>query len=756
MTLEWSTWKKVDNFGSFLSKSGGIREIAQDQGRRQLPPYVHWSALGPGEDEIRPEGDLTQNERLSALLLQAFGSGATEEMEWFRDFEGLRDPLPIPQHATAKNEIGLHKVPEPSRLPVVDDEETVIAAIIDVGIPLGHWRTRRMDNAQMGETRILAAWQMLGEFQQRESDVPFGRELLKGEINYLLSKHSNGNLAGELDQDAFDRATDGLMMQYPGGQSDLARRSSHGAHVLDWAAGCDPFEQGDFSKKVAIMAVNAPSAATFGAGGTFLEQFLFHAIARIVLLSDAIWEKNFGKKNLKKKGFEIVINLAFGRQASAQESFGRFRKALSTFRDTRAKGWKSVHFVMPVGNDNQEATHAILEPKTGQTLKLNWHVPPQDQSSNFVELWTEDRAEEAPLVMANLCCPFGQVDMPQPPNDRNSWFYSDLLFGGEKLVARAYLQRICASTDGEFLSAVNTKTQSSLNRQCYIFCIAPTYRPTPVKSLWKNCGQSEPSLKPTGMAGSWKVAVTNCSTAQRSCQISIQTDQSLTPSRSINRRSFFEHSAYRRFDSMGRLLDSYSFPPDSAGRVINQDIETKTPIKRHGTMLAMTANSAGACIAGYRVSDGRPAFYSSTGKGRADGSDDGTELGSGLADRGAKAERELKRAPTAAFPTEESPALFGILGAGASDGSAVAMRGTSFATPQATRCTIMDILERSASAKSVQGRLFDLASEEEERRRKGATSGDNALAKTAQDRLIEVIGAGRINSPMDRAVDRRS
>lgn len=756
MTLKWTNWEPVETYDEYL----GVPLTTEP---KQLIPYVHWSTLGPGEDDIgAPRRDDGCSANPSSLVLQGFRKDREIEKPWFQDFEGLQDPLPLPVHASSSAAEAYHELPEDSRLPELD-RKPVIIGVIDIGMPLGHWRTR----LETGRSRILAAWQMLGEFNETGSDVPFGRELLRDEIDHLLKSHSGGAQDGELDQEAFNRATDGVTMIHPGGQGDLEHQASHGAHVLDWAAGDDPFEPkpvGDpksgkaaltFRDDTRIIAVNAPSATTFGAGGTYLEQFLFHAIARIVMLSDAIWKKNFAHTPGELDGFKVVINLAFGRQAAAEQSFDRFRKALKTLTDQRKKDWERVDFIMPVGNDNQAQSNAFLEPEPELSQSLDWHIPPQDQSSNFVEIWSDDLESGTPPVTANLCSPYGSAEMQPLREERNIHFYSDLMLGGH-ILARVYAERVLADEDGRrHDSPASTLGETMRYRLSYIFCIAPTYRPTPAVYRGSLGTSDPPTYKPDGVAGQWKLSVHNASAKKRRARVLVQTDQQLTPNRTINQRSFFEHPEYRHYDSMGRVLDSYSFPPDETNGVVNQDIATDTPIRRHGTMLGMAAHGSAARIGGFRAADGRPAFYSATGRGRDSGADIDSNLNFESFD-------DVKRAPTASFPTEDSPALFGILGAGSSDGSVAALRGTSFATPQATRTVVSDILIR-AGGKSAQKRLYELAQAIEKRRAdqedihptKPPMHQYHGLRKPAILQLAEALGGGRLLVPYEREVQRR-
>ena len=87
-------------------------------------------------------------------------------------------------------------------------------------------------------------------------------------------------------------------------------------------------------------------------------------------------------------------------------------------------------------------------------------------------------------------------------------------------------------------------------------------------------------------------------------------------------------------------------------------------VTRFGTQNALATTPAVSAIAGYRHSDGRPAVYSATA---------------------AQLFPQFIGPIQAAYVTEDAPAHYGVLAAGARDGSSVAFRGTSMACAMATR-----------------------------------------------------------------------
>ena len=741
MDAAWTDWVKLGSVSEAFTqppdKSTSTIAKSGDKPARQINPYVHWAVLGPGEDDIGALEDKSTGKDASFLRLlpPPEVDPKIEEKPWFKSFVGLFDDLPIPSFAAPKPEEGRSngQVQPPDKKLPIDDQLKVIAGVIDVGMPLGHRSTRLAS----GNSRILSAWQMLGNYDPKGA-VPFGREFFRCEIDGLLRTHSGGQQDGWLDEQAFNKCTSGTNLVENGGPRDLANRASHGAHVLGALAG--PYGEGK-EETVGIIAINAPSAATFGANGTYLEQFIFHGIKRIVDVADATWKKNNpGWKPKKGKckedkdgevvdktrnGYPIVINMAFGRQSGSKDILDEFAQAIEDFVDAReCSGWAPVHFVMPAGNDNTMRSNAFLEPFPGDSTPLDWRILPQDQSSNFVEVWAPDdpsSGQRAPIELG-LAHPAVNVPMKPTPPSSDSYFFSDLV-REENILARVYFKR--HSKGVGFFGDYRTQ---------FILCVAPTFR------LARSRDETR-GVKESGTPGLWRITLRNGGTEQLGCVLSVQTDQGLTPTRSINMRSFFEHKNYVRYHENGRIMDSYSYPPDRFGRVINQDILTDTPIRRHGTMLATAATESVARIGGYQISDGRPAFYSSTGRGRKEGQDDGTNLGFDRDDK-------QKTAPTCSLPTEDSAALFGVLGQGSADGSMVALRGTSFATPQASWILINHLVRDPGSLESSGGILFGLARASEE----GRTFPPFAKAPSE---MIDVLGSGRIDRPVRPQVSRR-
>ena len=590
--------------------------------------------------------------------------------------------------------------------PKVDDlptapADTVIVGVVDTGIGLGN--SRFCD--ENGATRILAAWQQNGARPDDDPQLylPCGIELYQDGINELLKQYGGGSRGGHLREDEFNRAAGLVDLHHTFGHRELAGRTAHGTHVLDAAAGFAP-EQADpeMLRRMKIIAVNLPHRSTVGLSGTFLDYFTLFGIKRIADLSNLIWQKSGHQAPAGGlKGFPIVINLSFGKNAGTKDGLDFFSSAVRQFNKDRLEdGYTPIQLVIPVGNDNLEQGNAVMTADPGVIEEIDWRTLPEDHSSNFAEIWTEPLPNPDGLEAADIRIPIEiAVTAPgQPPAE---------LSIGKHLHHRAL---------GDFAKIycrVKVSDDNMHYRVCYLLCTAATLR------------HSKPMVM--APAGRWKIRVRNRESWRMGIYLGVQTDQSTLPYASTGLRAVFERQEYERYDeSSGRVLDTYDYPVDhEAGSRDNSPV-----LRRHGSINATAASKETVAVAGYRVSDGRPADYSATGLGRP------------IADPGRSVGDMFDRAtPSVALPSDDGPAHIGTLAAGAANGSVVPMSGTSFAAAAATRQVALKLLEVGPSPD------FDVHGWLEQE----ARLYDSDAAKRPQ---AVKVGAGRLPSLSDVIVDR--
>ena len=499
MTACWTIWKRTD----------------------ARSPYVHWfTRRQPGEQQL---GDIRSAREPDELVLAPYALPARSKSRGTQAPGLSGHGLPVPGFSLNPGMVSGEVpgwMPPAAELPggmdragkPVIDDDTVIVGVIDNGIPLGHRRWR--DAA--GKTRVLGAWQMLGDWSlAKQGWLPFGREVLAPELNRLLARYT---ACGTLDETALNTATGSLDMRHELGNRRLAQNASHGAHVLDAAAGADPQARAGSTEalvrdRVRILSVDMPSSGVFGASGTWLDDFLILAVRRVVDLADAIWEKCHprGAAPGQMTGYPVVINMSWGKQAGVKDNSEPLAAWLHALRhDRKTRGLSPVDIVMPAGNDNLERCHAILEPLAGQTQSLGWRIQPCDQSSSFAEVWAgrgNDADKSRPDVLAWMEAPGRPAAPPcAPPGDCMA--YTDLTEQG-RILARLYSEVVTDASGAE--------------RRRFVLCTPPSLR-------------LDDTALPTAPAGLWRIMVANNDARQVQCTLAIQTDQALQPTRRRNRR----------------------------------------------------------------------------------------------------------------------------------------------------------------------------------------------------------------------------
>ncbi|MHC9236764.1 hypothetical protein ACX9MO_14120 [Pseudooceanicola sp. 502str34] len=506
--------------------------------------------------------------------------------------------------------------PDPACLPPITSE-TIIAAIIDVDIGFGHRSLR----TAAGDSRVLAAWQ---QGAAPAGPLPFGRACLKQDIDAALARHSPTGPTGPLDAEAFNRSL-GLSDPLARGCDGLESRFAHGTHVLSLLAGADPARDPAFAEHVRILAVSLPPISAYGEGGGMLDEYLSYGLRWIVETYRAL---------VQASGLTVppplAVNVSFGKQAGARDAGQEWLRqvmALDTlFSETPDTPPRLTLFV-PAGNDNLSRGHAALELAPGAEAEIDWHLQPEDETSNIVEIWSDGRPGD-PVPLALDLVPPGQgpqgFTAAQP--DQNGG-QSRALTGG---AGRIYCDAVTAP-DGAL-------------RHRHQICLAPT-RPG--------------ATGVTAPAGRWRLRLRNAGPAPLRLRAHIQSDQATLPGLRRARHSYFDHPAYQPHDSLGAAADSYAY--DASAR----DLDGPDPLHRHGTLNAYAVTEGAISVGGFRVSDGRPAGYSATGAAA-------TAIGG-------------HPGPDLLLPSEDGPAHFGILAEGATDGATLALRGTSFSCACAAR-----------------------------------------------------------------------
>lgn len=683
------------------------------------PPYVHWrrdrepdlEASDGALDSL--DVSLLSPEFLASLQLffgaAASGSSLTtaagdrSEQDVIKDviekLAGSQATLFLPayvQHTPNGENGGL---PPATDLPEPPPAEAVIVGVIDTAVPLCHRRQRFAD----GKTRILAAWQQQGRSTGTQTYLPFGRELYSGEIDSLIS--TNSSPSGKVDDQAFNEAAGLVEMRDPLGHRGLTRRVAHGAHMLDVAAGFNPHNPevehpvtvGDEElKRLPVMVVNLPTRRVLGLSGSFLEYFIILGIGRIIALSDLLFSKLSEDDRKGRTGYRIVINLSFGMHAGPRDGFGPLPSVVTAINLVR-KHLKlpEIDVIMPAGNDNlkQGFASVALNPPSKPETTCALRVQPEDQSSNFLEFYVEPLDGAGPLqpgeVSVGIKPPRG-APLPLVPFQTRSFRE----FG--TLVSRLYCDEVVGGGQP---------------RLRFVLCTAPSFARAAAVTM--------------APAGRWQISVRSTRSVQVTC--SVQSDQSARPNAATSRRPYLDDPSYRVYDDVGRIIDAYSYRKGEQA----VDLDTGALVRRHGTMNTFASSREIAAVGGFRLSDGKPVPYSGTAPRRPPTAN--------------PIFRPFARyEPTAAMPCERSAAHRGRLGAGARDGSVVALRGTSVSAAEATRLVALTLVGAGGIGPDARQILFNAAM---------ASDGQDTTNPQSEVRLPKV-GAGRVRPADSGRLDR--
>ncbi|WP_298975814.1 hypothetical protein [uncultured Roseobacter sp.] len=601
------------------------------------------------------------------------------------------------------------------------DQDTILAAIIDVDIGFGHRRFRD----ENGGSRVLASWQQSDKWVDRLHDrdklLPFGRTRFKDEIDGCLCDNSQNGLKSQLDEWAFNHQMGLADLRRQSANKGLLKGFAHGTHVLGLFGGVDPALATDkkFARRVKFLVVNLPPNAVYGEGGAFLDYFLGYGLHWVTEMYGRLM-----KQIAPAKPTPLVANISFGKQAGPKDEQQAFVRSLveinaalkTNLEDevpSASRAMEMLNIFMPAGNDNLSRGHASCTLNPGEDRGLDWVILPDDQSSNFVEIWAETkdpdtsrRLKSSPLLVEVV-----------PPGDTPSDFCPVPPTVATRDLGEA-VGRIYAHTIE--VGSRNTGAQERNNpkpwfRYRFLICLrSPNF---------SELGSPDKVGAP---AGRWKICIKNrLENDDLKVRMHIQTDAAPGPGQKVVRGSYFDDRDYIRTEYSGRVADTYTYVPGRNDRV---DLDRTSYVRRHGTLNSYAANKYVITVGGFRLSDGRPANYSGTGfgiwhKGRAVG------------------------APQVLLPSEHGYAHFGILTDGATDGSARAVRGTSFASACAARFVLESWIKSNPSPLDRQFSIRDILE-----RRTQSDEGESYFRYRRVDQ--EKAGAGRMRFLPKRGVER--
>ena len=281
----------------------------------------------------------------------------------------------------------------------------------------------------------------------------------------------------------------------------------------------------------------------------------------------------------------------------------------------------SVRLVLPAGNSHLSRCHARFSLE-GDMLRQRLHW----------RVLPDDRTENQLQIWLPAGAPNLQLELISPdgtPTTPFGWGSGQTLH-----------------VDGHEVGRASHSAPGTVGQRAMVSIIlAPT--------------ADDAGLLPLAPAGLWCIDLSRRSEdpAVHGIHAWIQRDDTAPGYPRAGRPSYFDDPQYARFDGGGRPIDDDTHPDTSASYV-----------KREGTLNAIATGRQPIVVGGFRRSDDGVAAYSASGP---------------LVGAGRHA--PSPHGPDALLPSEDAPALPGLLAAGLRSASVAVLQGTSAAAPLAAR-----------------------------------------------------------------------
>lgn len=499
-------------------------------------------------------------------------------------------------------------------------DDAVITAVIDDGILPFHERFQSANG-----TRLLGHWEQEGHWAANIVAAAPDTSLISGvwlSANDIQAGVDRAN-AG-MDELQCAQAAHLILDDPETGLHSLYYAQSHGMHVADLAAGMDPV--GTTPTDRPLVTVNLPGRRTLAVSGTLLRYFVVHAMTRIVRFVDRLADEQG-----KSEPWPIVICLAYGQSAGTKDGTDDIGETLALLNEGRAS---KIQLVMPAGNNNLDKTHITKEIAKNTPFALRWRIRPEDQTTNFCEIWTDRMPEDATWPFdVTIKAPDGSAEelgRPAAVLGKNAYTTPIGTFGF--ITFRRHFSDRGKMRFQLLVSLAQTQRDGTLNPGVTI----------PDPGVWAI------ALKPDK-----KITIF----ADIQVDLALRADSQVAKTSEFTDDNYFRHDGWRRDQR-------------DVGDPRQPDQDRSSYLRQRGTANDLAHNPAIIMTAGHRDIDGLPWSGSATGFGQ-DSSPKGARYG-----------------PALSLPVHGGPGTWGQLAAGTRSGSVAAALGTSSATALATRALV--------------------------------------------------------------------
>ncbi len=519
-----------------------------------------------------------------------------------------------------------------------------VMAVIDDGLPFAHHNLRD----RQGRPRMEFCWLQSADIApDGTGTVLFGRELTRERIEALIAKHAH-------DEDALYVEAGSVR---PGSASfqPMAQLWSHGAHVLDLAAGHDHADAlagravdatDGHLDRVRLIGVELPAPLVMDTVGFGKDAFILSALHYIFARADAVAQM-YG---LERRQVPLVINFSFGFTGGPHDGTERLEEAIAHLVRTRQESGAETRLVMPAGNDFLGALHGELTAGSLDADRrgaVHWRIQPNDRTPNYLEMWYPQALSGQKPAMPVIRPPSGKPLRPGaarggPAPGEHSQTIQDL------------------ALDGRIIGQVSIDLYRGLRWRVMVI-LAPT---EPREADAAACE-----------AGLWRIdADGQClgdPAAGHVISCRIQRDNGTQHPAQGGRQSWFDHPDDRAFGVDGRLL---------------QDDGEAVFVRRFGSLNGLATHDQVIVVGGVASDTGTPASYSAAGAGNA-----------------TQVTRSAPAQVTCSAPSDDSVFAVGQRAAGTRAASSSRLVGTSAAAPHVARGIALAFLDAGISTALADG-----------------------------------------------------
>lgn len=247
-----------------------------------------------------------------------------------------------------------------------------VIAVIDDHCAFAHERFRWRDAGGTWRPRVMALW------DQGHGDDAEGSSLWEPVREFGYGKELDGEGLQRLFDDpacSSGGAIDEGKLYRLAGHRGMERFEVHGTHVLDLAAGADPFDEASKGEPQ-IVFVQLPDEAVRDTSGHWLAVNVVDALRYVHERVDP--------------DAKLVVNLSYGALAGPHDGTQAIEQAIEHLHTLRPRDFA---LVLPAGNGFDAGCHASAVAPPGDNVEFVVNVRADDPTQSFVELWSATAAD---------------------------------------------------------------------------------------------------------------------------------------------------------------------------------------------------------------------------------------------------------------------------------------------------------------------------------------------------------------------------